>query len=110
MAEPVRVRLAAWLDYRAKKWPATINPHLFVTQQTAPRLSAPGHTFPWKKAGMNPRSLRTDRILQEIYATGGDVRRICDLFGLGIESATRYAATLGHPSFSEQIPEHEPRL
>ena len=104
LAEPVRVRLGAWLDYRAQRWPATINPHLFLTQQTAPRLSAPGHSFPWKKAGLNPQSLRTDRILQEIYATGGDVRRICDLFGMSIESATRYAATLGHPTFREEIP------
>ena len=110
LAEPVRVRLAAWLDYRAQRWPATINPHLFLTQQTAPRLSAPGHSFPWKKAGLNPQSLRTDRILQEIYATGGDVRRICDLFGIGIESATRYAATLGHPTFREEIPDRELRL
>lgn len=104
LAEPVRARLTAWLDYRTAKWPRTLNPHLFVTQQTAPRLSAPGHSFPWKKAGLNPRSLRTDRILQEIYVTGGDVRRICDLFGMTIDSATRYAATLGHPSFHEEIP------
>lgn len=55
LAEPVRVRLTAWLDYRAQRWPATINPHLFLTQQTAPRLSAPGDSFPWKKAGLNPR-------------------------------------------------------
>jgi len=75
----------------------------FSKESTAPRLLAPGHTFPWKKAGLNPRSLRSDRILQEIYATGGDVRRICDLFGLTIGGASRYAATLGHPSFHEEI-------
>ena len=28
---------------------------------------------------------------QEIHATGGDIRRICDLFGLSVEAATRYA-------------------
>lgn len=109
LAGPVKVRLAAWLDHRAKKWPRTLNTHLFVTQNTAPRLSAPGHSFPWNKAGLNPQSLRTDRILAEIHATDGDVRRICDLFGIGIDAAMRYAATLGHPSFREEIPVPRPR-
>ncbi|MDR2974408.1 MAG: hypothetical protein LBV00_06810 [Propionibacteriaceae bacterium] len=98
LADPVRSRLTTWLDYRTQKWPNTLNPHLFITIQTAPRLNPPGHQFPWKKAGLNPQSLRTDRILQEIHATGGDVRRICDLFGIGIEAASRYAATIGHPN------------
>lgn len=31
-------------------------------------------------------------------------RRICDLFGLTIGDASRYAATLGHSSFHEEIP------
>ena len=110
LAEPVKVRLAAWLDHRAARWPRTLNPHLFITQNTAPRLRAPGHTFPWKKAGLNPQSLRSDRILQEIYATGGDVRRICDLFGLSIAGASRYAATLGQPSFHEEIPVRRVRV
>jgi len=50
LAEPVRVRLTAWLDHRAKTWPAAVNPHLFITRQTAPRLLAPGASFPWKRA------------------------------------------------------------
>ena len=29
-----------------------------------------------------PQALREDRILHEIHATGGDVRRLCDLFGV----------------------------
>lgn len=91
LAGPVRIRLAAWLDRRAAKWPRTLNPHLFVTQQSAPRLLPPGASFPWKKAGLSPQALRTDRILQEIHATGGDVRSVCDLFGLSIDSAMRYA-------------------
>lgn len=94
LAGPVRVRLAAWLDHRAERWPRTLNSHLFVTQQTAPRLLPPGVSFPRKKAGLSPRVLRTDRILQEIHATGGDVRRICDLFGIGIDAAMRYAQIL----------------
>ncbi|GAB3769323.1 hypothetical protein GCM10028864_68800 [Microlunatus parietis] len=94
LAEPVRVRLAAWLDHRATRWPETKNPYLLVTIQTAPRLSPPGRNFPWKKAGVTAQALRTDRILYEVEQTGGDVRRICDLFGIGIDTALRYA----HPA------------
>jgi len=104
LAGPARVRLAAWLDHRARKWLRTLNPYLFVTQQTVPRLGPPGHQSPWKQAGLNPRALRTDRILQGVRETGGDARRICDLFGLTIDTAMRYAATLGHPALREQAP------
>lgn len=69
-----------------------------------PRLGAPGETFPWSKAGINSQSLRAHRILAEIRpTTGGDVRRICDLFGIGIEAAMRNATRLGHPAFREEI-------
>lgn len=95
LAEPVRTRLTAWLDYRATKWPHTLNQHLFVTRQTAPRLNPPGHQFPWKKAGMSPKALREDRILHEIHAAQGDARRLCDLFGLSVEASVRYARALG---------------
>jgi integrase len=94
LAEPVRVRLSAWLDHRARTWPRTIYPHLLVTRKSAPRLSPPGRYFPWTDSGISPRALRDDRILNEILASGGDVRRICDLFGLGVDSALRYAATV----------------
>lgn len=35
-----------------------------------------------------------DRILDEVHATGGDVRRLMELFGLTATSAQRYTATL----------------
>ncbi|MEV6653888.1 hypothetical protein [Streptomyces sp. NPDC051219] len=50
---------------------------------------------------MKPQALREDRILQEIHATGGDARRICDQFGLSITAALRYANTLGHPALAD---------
>lgn len=37
LAGPVRERLAAWLDERARRWPATANPHLFINWYTAIR-------------------------------------------------------------------------
>jgi hypothetical protein len=33
----------------------------------------------------------------EIHATGGDIGRICDLFGLSVEAATGYLRTVEHP-------------
>ena len=54
-------------------------------------------SFPWKDSRVRPRVLREDRILHEIHATGGDVRRIYDLFGLSVNGATRYLATVEHP-------------
>jgi hypothetical protein len=38
---------------------------------------------------MSAQAIREDRILDEAIATG-DVRRICDLFGLTVEAALRY--------------------
>jgi len=97
LAEPVRVRLAAWLDHRGRRWPGSVNAHLFVSRRSAPRLTPVGRQFPWSNTDLRPHALREDRILQEIHATGGDVRRVCDLFGLSVESALRYARTLAHP-------------
>lgn len=93
LAEPVRVRLRVWLDYRARTWPATRNPHLFVSRRSGPRLTPVGHQFPWIRTTLKPQALREDRILQEIHASGGDVRRICDLFGLTVTAAVRYTFT-----------------
>jgi len=96
LAAPVRTRLAAWLDYRNQTCPASANPHLLINRRTAPRLVAGGHAFPWRESALRPRALREDRILHEIHATGGDVRRICDLFGLSVTGATRYLKTVQH--------------
>ena len=108
IAEPVRVRLAAYLDYRQQTWPASINPHLFVSRRTAPRLQPVGRQFLWQYSEIKPQALREDRILQEIHATGGDHRRICDLFGISIQTAERYASTLTHSADSPTPPVPEP--
>lgn len=97
LAGPVVTRLTAWLDHRAARWPGSINPHLFVGIRSAPRLGPVGLQFPWTKTALRPQALREDRILQEIHANGGDIRQICDLFGLSVEGAQRYANTIAHP-------------
>jgi hypothetical protein len=108
LAAPVRTRLAARLDYRNATWPASANPHLLINRRTAPRLTPGGHSFPWRNSALRPQVLREDRILHEIHATGGDIRRLCDLFGLSIEGATRYLKTIEHPDLTSDD-EHGPR-
>ena len=100
LAAPVRTRLAAWLDHRNRTWPGSANPYLLINRRTAPRLIPPGRNFPWKGITLRPQALREDRILAEIHATGGDIRRVCDLFGLGIDAATRYLQTVEHPDLT----------
>lgn len=100
MAEPVRVRVAAWLHYRNTRWPNSANPHLFLNDRNAIRANAPGTQWLYLTLGISSQEIREDRILNEIHATGGDVRRVCDLFGLTINAANRYAATVEHPDFA----------
>ncbi len=97
LAEPAREKVAAWLDYRNRRWPDTANPHVFIHYRTATRTSAIGHTWIGRRLGIAAGTIRDDRILDEVNATGGDIRRICDLFGIGVDAALRYVATLDNP-------------
>lgn len=105
LAEPVRVRLAAYLDYRNTRWPNTANPHLFIHYRTALATQPVGSRWPTLVLGLAARDIRTDRILEEVHATGGDVRRVCDLFGLSVKAALRYTAILDNPALLEN---HQP--
>jgi len=96
LAAPVLPRLAAWLDHRAHTWPGTINPHLFINRRTGPRLTPVSRTFPLSHVSLASQTLREDRILDEVRATGGDIRRICELFNITVDTAMRYANTLDH--------------
>jgi hypothetical protein len=106
LADPVRARLAAWLDHRAKRWPNTTNPHLFVHYRSAARAEPVG--MRWVRltigAGLTATAIREDRILNEAHASGGDARRLADLFGLSIQATTRYTATLDHPALLAEQP------
>ena len=44
------------------------------------------------------QALRQDRILHEAISTEGDSRRLCDLFGLGIQQASRYTDAIAEPA------------
>jgi hypothetical protein len=100
LAAPVRDRLGAYLDFRASRWPRTVNPHLFINHRTAMRTDPVGPRWLGLKLGVAPRVLREDRILDETLATGGDIRRLCDLFGISVGAASRFAATLDHPDLA----------
>jgi len=98
LAAPVRQRLAAWLDHRNTRWPNTANPHLFIHYRTATQTRPVGVHWLHLKLGSSVQAIREDRILEEAHASAGDLRRLCDLFGLSVKAAERYAATLDHPS------------
>jgi len=42
LAEPVRVRLSAWLTHRSRTWPNSANSHLFIKHWTATRTDPVG--------------------------------------------------------------------
>ena len=98
LAPPVRRRLAAYLDYRQRSWPTAINPHLFIHTRSWDTTRA---VTPWwvrHQLGISGQQIRFDRILDEAHATGGDIRRLIDLFGLSFDTANRYAITVNRPA------------
>ncbi|MFI5783146.1 hypothetical protein [Nocardia sp. NPDC051570] len=101
LAPPVRERLAVWLDYRAARWPDTANPHLLINMKSGVRTGPVSHAWINSTLGISSQAVREDRILHEALATGGDVRRLCDLFGLSVKAAERYTDTLDHPGLGQ---------
>jgi hypothetical protein len=94
LAEPVRQRLTAYLDFRQRTWPTSVNPYLFVHVRNA---DTDRHVTPWwirRQLSIPGQRIRQDRILDEAHATGGDIRALCDLFGLSIAGAYRYTMTI----------------
>lgn len=96
LADTVRAKLVDWLDERARRWPNTINPHLFINLHTAVRTCQVDPTWITATIGVSAQAIREDRILHEAITTG-DVRRLCDLFGLTVGGAERYTHTLDQP-------------
>lgn len=94
LAEPARDLLGRWLDHRQARWPTTANPHVFISHINAGRTTPVGASYASRLIGMPPSVLRADRILDEVIATGGDVRRLSDLFGLSVSAAIHYLGVL----------------
>ncbi|MEN3614280.1 hypothetical protein AAH979_32615 [Plantactinospora sp. ZYX-F-223] len=97
LAEPARQRLTAYLNHRAATWPTTVNPHLFIHRRS---WMHDRPVTPWwirKQLGMSGQLIRQDRILDEAHATSGDLRMLCELFGLSTAGATRFIDSVNSP-------------
>lgn len=92
-----REHLDAWLTFRRARWPRTANPHVLVSVQSANNLRPVGLTFlagAFERLPVTPFKLKVDRLVSEALASRGDGLRISLLFGVSLETAGRYAATL----------------
>jgi hypothetical protein len=96
-----RAALNAYLAYRERRWPRSGNPHLFINRASAVRLAPVSGSWVNGVLGIPAQALREGRILDEAQASLGDPRRIADLFGLTVNAAQRYTATVDHVSFAE---------
>ena len=96
LAPAVQQRLNVWLAYRSARWPNTANPYLFLSSRSALRTGPVGAHWTQLKIGVPgaAQAIREDRILHEAHASGGDARRLTDLFGLSVQAATRYTDTV----------------
>jgi hypothetical protein len=47
-----------------------------------------------QQLAISAEHIRLDRIYQEVEPTGGDIRALCDLFGMSIANAARWATTV----------------
>lgn len=96
LARPVRDRVGVYLNYRAATWPATVNAHLFIHARTWKTTRPVTSAWISHQLAISAEHIRLDRIYQEAEATGGDIRALCDLFGMSIANAARWATTINH--------------
>lgn len=100
LAAETKARLDAYLIHRHDLWPGSINAHFLIHSRSAGTLEQV--KVPWltDKLGMSANTLRQDRILAEVHA-GGDLRQVCDFFGVTIATAEHYASTINHPELDD---------
>jgi hypothetical protein len=100
-------RLAAeWLAYRHRRWPASTNPHLLVSQKTALDPDRPAVSISTLRGvlpkGVTLDSLRQDRILNEAFESA-DPLKLMRLFGITESTAMRYIGA-AHPERTAKLP------
>lgn len=100
LADPVKQQLSAYLDHRYSRWPNSINPHFFIHVVSAGTMKPVRFYWVNEKLGMSAMAIRQDRIVDEAHATAGDLRRICDFFGVTMATAEHYATSLNHPGIT----------
>jgi site-specific recombinase XerD len=108
LAEHALTRLATYLAERARRWPASINPHLFIHPLNAGGTHSTSREWVNAHLGTSAWAIREHRIVDETLATAGDLRRICDFFGVTMATAQHYATALNHAAFNEDHPEPSP--
>jgi site-specific recombinase XerD len=90
--------LREWLEHRRTRWPATANPHLILTTQSAGGTASVTSGFiteALRRLGHGPQQLRVDCILGEVEASDADPVRLIQLLGLSDTTAMRYCAQRG---------------
>ncbi|WP_219824201.1 integrase [Actinokineospora auranticolor] len=85
--------LRDWLTHRAQRWPATANPHLLISKESALRYGPVSAVWMRELRGLtaNLERLRIDRQLEEAMTTGPDPLHLAMLFGISETTAIRYA-------------------
>jgi hypothetical protein len=89
--------LTDWLSERTRRWPVSPNPYLLITttHPELPPISYWGLRAPFDQAGVSPRRLWTDRVLDEAR-TSADPVHLVRLFGIHPNTAIRYVQA-AHP-------------
>ena len=94
-----RKLIAEWLDHRREHWPRTSSPYLIINNQTAMTtrpVSENWLTSAFRGLGVTLEQLRVDRQLDEALTAGPDPLHLAAVFGIGDETAIRYAAAARH--------------
>jgi integrase len=112
--ELTRSALNDWLTYRRQQWPNTANPHLIISKRSAPGLKpASQHWISRVLRGLpaNLEHLRVDRQLDEAIMSGADPLHLAEVFGIGRNTALRYATSarqLLHSTIEDHPGHREP--
>lgn len=105
--ELTRALAIAWLRERHRRWPATANPHLLVSPQTAamdtlPPVSSMVMNEIFRPLGLAPSRLRQDRFLDEARHTADPVH-LMRVFGISDTTAMKYVYA-AHPERRSTLP------
>ena len=94
-----RKLITGWLAWRRERWPRTSSPYLLVNNQTAMTtrpVSENWLTSFFRGLGVTLEQLRVDRQLDEALTAGPDPLHLASVFGIGDETAIRYASAARH--------------
>ena len=94
-----RKLITEWLAWRRKRWPRTTSPYLIINNQAAMTtrpVSENWLTSSFRGLGVTLEQLRIDRQLDEALTAGPDPLHLASVFGIGDETAIRYAAAARH--------------